>query len=224
MRAFTCLTAAWAGFAFAAAPPAEGGSERIVLQRLSGSVGYETNSGGKRTAVAGQLAIDPRDYALTSVRSMAALDLPDSSVVSIGESTRVQVGRFQRYGRLTEMRMNILEGAVHFSVQHPQGAHANYVFVTPTSEIAIRGTEGVIVVLPGETIVACVHGTPNDTLVITKDGSRMYVPIGQTVRIRAGQANRMQMARANGISGPEFSQFAGIIARNHAMRMRRLQR
>lgn len=222
-RAWTfALAAAWVATASSVAAAAD--PAPIVLERLSGSVGYLTAPLAQPVPVTGRLTIDPRDYALTQLRSMAALDLPDSSVVSIGASTRVQVGQFEDSQGGSRMSMTIYSGAVHFSVRHPQGARASYVFVTPTSEVAIRGTEGIIVVLPGETIVACVHGMPNDTLVIARDGSRMYIPVGETVRIRAMTKKRMSMVMRKGIAGPQFAQFAGIVAHNHAMRLQGLQK
>jgi hypothetical protein len=220
----TRTVASFLAWFLALSAPINAQSQAIVLQRVSGEVGYLTSLRAAPVPVVGQLAIEPRDYAQTQARSMAALNLPDSSIVSIGASTRVQVARFQQLGSTSIARMTIYDGAVHFSVRHPGGARANYVFVTPTSEIAIRGTEGIIVVLPGETIVACVHGTPNDTLVITKDGSRMYVPVGETVRIHSITSKHTTMSMHSGITGAQFAQFASIVAHNHAMRMRGLQK
>ena len=193
--------------------------DEIVLERLSGSVAYREAIGTPSIPVTGSLALPGRDYALTDVRSMAALKLPDSSVISIGETTRVKLGAFLMSPDLSQMRLTIMAGAVHFSVRHPGGARANYVFVTPTSQIAIRGTEGMIVVRPGETIIACVHGTDTDTLVTAKDGSRTFLPPGRTLSVAAMPSGQLRMVMSKGIRAAGFDQFAAIVARNHRMRM-----
>lgn len=204
--------------AFLAVERSGSASEGILLQRLSGSVGYATPSDERYVPVTGSLQLEPRDYALTKERSMAQVTLPDSSVISIGASTRVRVGAFAMAREVASMQIVIASGALHFAILHPPGGHSNYTFVTPTSQVGIRGTEGIIVVRPGETIVACVHGTANDTLVTAKDGSRVFVPVGETLRIQAMPGNRVRMFMSRGVSGPQFEQFASIVARNRAMR------
>lgn len=200
------------------------GTDEVVLQRLSGHLDYQSMAGKNRERIVGQLLVRPRGYAETQAQSMAAIDLPDSSVVSIGASSRVGLQHFYREAGISNSAMVVYDGAIHFAVQHPMGAHANYTFITPTAQIAIRGTEGVIVVMPGETVVACVHGTNNDTVVFYGRNKKMYVPLGMTVRIRGRFGSGSTMSMRRGISGPEFEQFKSIIARNHAMRMRGIRR
>jgi hypothetical protein len=200
------------------------GADGLVLQRLSGQLDYQPKPDANGEAIVGQLLVQPRGYALTRARSMAAIDLPDSSVVSIGASSRVGLGHFDRETWGSRSLMTIYDGAIHFAVKHPAGARANYTFVTPTSQVAIRGTEGIIVVRGDETIIACVHGTNNDTLVTYGRGRQMYVPVGMTVRIRGSMGTAAVMSMRHGIVGPEFDQFKAIVARNHAIRMRALKR
>jgi FecR protein len=200
------------------------GADGLVLQRISGQLDYQPKPDENREAIVGQLLVQPRGYALTRTQSMAAIDLPDSSVVSIGASSRVGLGHFERETWGSRSLMTIYDGAIHFAVKHPAGARANYTFVTPTSQVAIRGTEGIIVVRGDETIIACVHGTNNDTLVMYGRGRQMYVPVGMTVRIRGAMGTAAIMSMRRGIAGPEFDQFKAIVARNHAMRMRGLQK
>ena len=199
----------------AAGVPAAAGD--VVLKRVSGAVGYTTTPGGPTIALTSSVAIDSSDYALTQTRSMAALLLPDSSVVSIAESSKVRVGQFLVSDGIAHMIVGLMGGALHFSVRHPSGARASYVFRTPTADIAVRGTEGMIAALPGETIVACVHGSADDTLVTSRDGVHVYLPPGRTLVIRTNPKAVMMMTA--GVMGPAFQQFAGIVARNHADRM-----
>jgi len=197
---------------------AASGADGLILQRLSGVLEYQSAGTQDRQPIVGQLLVQPRGYAVTKARSMAAIDLPDSSVVSIGASSHVELRRFEREAWGSSSSMTIVDGAIHFAVKHPMGARANYVFVTPTAQIAVRGTEGVIVARADETIVACVHGTNNDTEVYY-GGRHMFIPVGMTVRIRRGLGKVSTMSMRRGISGPEFSQFNAIIARNHTLRM-----
>jgi hypothetical protein len=200
--------------------PSARSAQGVVVQRLSGQVDYQAMSGENQEPILGQLLVQPRGYTVTHARSMAAIDLPDSSVVSVGASSRVGLGFFDMLGPTPRAIMTIYDGAIHFSVRHPAGAHSNYTFVTPVAQIAIRGTEGVIVTRGDETIVACVHGTNNDTVVMYGNNRRMYIPLGVTVRIRGRMGSQAVMSMHNGVSGSEFDQFKSIIARNHAMRMR----
>jgi hypothetical protein len=208
---------------FLAAPIARGAQD-VLVQRISGQVDYQAMSGENQESIVGQVLVQPRGYTLTRARSMAAIDLPDSSVISVGASSRVGLSFFDMLGSTPHALMTIYDGAIHFSVRHPAGAHSNYTFVTPVAQIAIRGTEGVIVTRGDEAIVACVHGMDNDTVIMYGNNQRMYVPLGATVRIRGRIGSQAVMSMHRGISGSEFDQFKPIIARNHAMRMRGITR
>ena len=205
-------------------PAGAAASGPIVLQRDSGSVNYLAPRELHPLPVIGHLVIQPEDYALTELRSMASLIMPDSSVVSIGSSTKVRVGAFSVALQVSSMSISIMGGALHFSIRHPQGGRSNYLFITPTSQIAIRGTEGMIVVRPGETIVACVHGAAKDMLVTMRDGRRMHVPAGMTLMMRATGGHRLEMSMQRGVSAAEFAQFAPLVAHNHAMRAKETSR
>lgn len=196
----------------------------FVVQRISGHVAYQRSSAEHQEPIVGELLVRPRGYALTQAQSMAAIDLPDSSVVSIGASSRVGLGAFQRNALGSRESMTIYDGAVHFSVRHPKGARSNYTFVTPVSEIAVRGTEGIIVARGDETIIACVHGTTNDIHVTYGDHQKMYVPDGMTVYIHGRLGTHATMSMHPGISASEFGQFTSIMAHNHSMRMRGLEK
>ena len=200
------------------------GAEGFVVQRISGQVSYQGMAGRNGTPIIGQLLVQPRGYAVTQARSMAAIDLPDSSVVSVGASSRVGLGALDLIAGTSHEVMRIYDGAIHFSVRHPKGSHSNYVFITPVSQIAVRGTEGIIVARGDETIIACVHGSTNDIFVTYGAHQKMYVPDGMTVYIRGRVGGKATMSMRPGISGAEFGQFMPIVARNHAMRMRGLGR
>jgi hypothetical protein len=223
MKKLSCATAVCVLVLWSVVPRAFG-ADPIVLERVSGRLDYQRTVTGNRVPVTGQLTIQPHGFAYTQARSMAAVDLPDSSVVSIGASSQVGLESFDRTTPIASATIRIDAGAIHFSVRHPAGAHSNYTFITPVSEIAIRGTEGVIVTRGDETIVACVHGTNNDTLVVYGRNEKMYVPVGMTVRIRGRLGGASTMSMRRGVAGPEFDQFKTIIAHNHAMRMRGLQK
>ena len=56
-------------------------------------------------------------------------------------------------------------GTLHFTIRHPAGGRANYRFQTPTSQIAVRGTDGYIVTGPSGTDFYCVDCTAGDVTV-----------------------------------------------------------
>ena len=56
-------------------------------------------------------------------------------------------------------------GALHFNIRHPQGGQSNYRFVTATSQIAVRGTEGFLIAGANGTQVVCVSCAAGDVTV-----------------------------------------------------------
>lgn len=122
------------------------------LVRVSGTVQYQSDEAAAYTALFGRVELRDHAVAVTRDDGNAVLRLPDSSEVEIGARSRVRVGAF------STVAPNVLAvqlGAVHFVVRHPAGARSEYRFLTPTSQIAVRGTEGYLVVGPRGTDFYC---------------------------------------------------------------------
>jgi hypothetical protein len=112
--------------------------------------------------------------------------MPDSSEIDIGERTTVQIGQFNDINSGKDNTISLKNGAMHFVIRHPEGTKANYEFVTPTSQIAIRGTEGFLISNAGGTQLTIVSGTAQVTAIST--GVTIAVPAGTTGVVSASGA------------------------------------
>ena len=153
------------------------------LQRVRGSVGYKTGANGDFVAVPGQLLLPDDDYAVTRASSNGLLVLPDSSQVALGANTSIQVGKFNGATAATPTTLLLENGAIRFSVQHPTGGQANYRFSTVTSQLAVRGTVGLIQTsATNGDIISCLECGPNDAVAtIIATGQQIPLLTGQTL-------------------------------------------
>src|SRR5579884_496338 len=180
LRRIALVSAALLGITTTAPLPGNAADEK-ELQRVSGTVGYQLADDAPFNAIIGKLPLPDRAYAITEANSTAILLLPDSSEIGLGQNTKVQLAAFNdiRYGPGTQITVN--NGALKFDIRHPAGKQANYRFITPTSQIAVRGTVGLIAV------ATAANGAPTTTLACVS-GS-FTVTIGSTtVTLLAGQA------------------------------------
>ena len=180
LRRIALVSAALLGIITTAPLPGNAADEK-ELQRVSGTVGYQLADDAPFNAIIGKLPLPDRAYAITEANSTAILLLPDSSEIGLGQNTKIQLAAFNdiRYGPGTQITVN--NGALKFDIRHPAGKQANYRFITPTSQIAVRGTVGLIAV------ATAANGAPTTTLACVS-GS-FTVTIGSTtVTLLAGQA------------------------------------
>ena len=157
------------------------------LARVRGTVQYQIGPRAPYRQLYGSLDLPDDAIAVTLANSQGLLRLADSSEVDIGAKARVRVGAFNAIGSGKPNVVTLELGAVHFVIRHPVGARANYVFITPTSEIGVRGTEGYIVAGPKGTDFYCAHCDAGD--VTMRVGTRS-IPLvtGQQVIIRGSDA------------------------------------
>ena len=110
MRRLIAALLALAMLAFVA-PPATSAPYSNRLDRLKGTVGFQEGDNGKLHAIFGHEELGDQDYAVTQDRSAALLNLPDSSIVALGQNTLVQVGAFDAGvtgpGRLVDVAEDI---------------------------------------------------------------------------------------------------------------------
>jgi hypothetical protein len=126
------------------------------LQHVRGTIGWQTaeNSPDFRP-VFGKFDLPDNDFAVTRAQSAAVLALPDSSLVSLGENTNVQVGAFDDSAAGPGSQITLKGGSLRFDIKRPQGGVANYRFVTNTSAVGVRGTVGLLSFVNGITTVGC---------------------------------------------------------------------
>ena len=183
-----------------------------VLTNMKGAVSYERD-GTPHTLVpkVKQLLTDD-DVAVTQTDSRAQVTLPDSSLVTLGATTRVQLAFFNQTD-IANAKFIVYQGKTRFQVAHPQGGKANYTFQTPTTQIAVRGTEGDISV-DHDTITVNVYNssTPDGVQVTFTKGDKA----GTTVKVLAGQSlvanlvNGIIQSQVNKITQAALNEFAEL--------------
>jgi hypothetical protein len=183
-----------------------------VLTNMKGAVSYE-RAGTPHSLVpkVKQLLVDD-DTAVTQTDSLAQVTLPDSSIVTLGAVTRVQLAFFNQ-SDIATAKFIVYQGKTRFQVAHPQGGKANYTFVTPTTQIAVRGTEGDIAV-DGDNLTVNVYNSsdPNGVLVTYTKGDK----IGVAVKVLPGQSlvanlvNGIIQSQVNKLTQAAMDQFAEL--------------
>ena len=162
---------------------AAGGSKQ--LQRVRGTVGYSTDKDAADfKTVFGKLDLPDNDYAVTKAQSAAVLAMPDSSLISLGENTSVRVGAFDSASASPGSTITVDGGALRFEIKRPEGGVANYKFVTPTSQVAVRGTIGLLAFVNGVTTVGCV-ACAADSVAVTVGSQTLTLVTGQFLTVSA---------------------------------------
>lgn len=158
------------------------------LQRVRGTVGYSTAADGADfKTVFGKLDLPDDDYAVTKAQSAAVIAMPDSSLISLGENTSVQVGAFDAASASPGSTIKVNGGALRFDIRRPEGGVANYRFTTPTSQVAVRGTVGLLAFANGITTVGCVVCAA-DSVAVTVGSQTLTLVTGQFLAISAAGA------------------------------------
>ncbi|MBV8602077.1 MAG: FecR domain-containing protein [Candidatus Eremiobacteraeota bacterium] len=173
------VAAAALALLFVAIPAGVRAADDKVLANVKGSVSYE--KGGKATPLAldSTIALADKDVAVTGSASLGRVQLPDSSIVTLASMTRVELSFFNR-SDIASAQFVVYQGKTRFKVEHPQGAKANYTFVTPTSTISVRGTEGDIAV-DDQSLTVNVYSAAEPVSVTFKDGQVKVVAAGQSL-------------------------------------------
>jgi hypothetical protein len=170
-----------------------------VLKAVRGTVGYQTSASGPFTRVIGRFSI-PDDYlAVTQDASNALLQLPDSSEVALGAGTVLQVGAFNAPTSSTPTTITLNNGTFRFNVRHPSGGQSNYIFRTPSSQIAVRGTIGLISSGPQGDQITCLACDAND-VTVTTGGQQFALLTGQTLTVSAAAAGVVAATTATMLS------------------------
>ncbi|MBC5816110.1 MAG: FecR domain-containing protein, partial [Candidatus Eremiobacteraeota bacterium] len=190
-------------------PLASSAATDKTLERVKGAVSYDMGD-NKPHAISGQLVLPDNAFAVTDNGALARLQLPDSSTIEIGQHTRVQVGAFSpaESGKLNYITLN--NGAIKFNIHRPAGGKSNYQFVTPTSQIAVRGTAAFLAAGPQGTMVSCIACAAGDVTVTTGSTTTALVT-GQTLTVSAsgGVVTGSSVASNAGVNNPEFNQING---------------
>jgi hypothetical protein len=158
---------------FAACAPLRAASDHDkALQRVRGNVAFQLTPSAQVESMFGRIALPDDAAAITLAQSRAQLILADSSTIDIGEKTRVRLGSFNALDTGNPNVVTLELGVLHFTIRHPAGGRANYRFQTPTSQIAVRGTEGYLVTGPSGTDFYCADCKSGDVTITV--GTRSF--------------------------------------------------
>lgn len=177
------------------------------LQNMKGAVSYQLSTTAAEQSVAPHASVVLQDnaFAITGAQSLGGIELPDSSTVLLGSSTKVQIASFNQTD-IANAKFVVVNGRVRFKVVHPQGARANYTFQTPTAQIAVRGTVGDIDVQPTSLQVNVYElGDPSLPVQVTLTNGQIFtLHAGQSLFVHfgilygpQGQANVAQVGRSS---------------------------
>jgi hypothetical protein len=180
-----------------------------VLTRIKGTVAIHRNGTTGFKPVAGSLGVRDESIARTGKKSAATIALADSSEIDLGETTQVRVGSFDRDAEVAGHTIGIDGGALKFTIRHPADGRANYRFVTPTAQIAVRGTSGILIVTPSKTTLICLD-CGSDDLVATHDGTDESLATGEVMQI-VGLPGSQSVVKLplKGFVDPALVQFLG---------------
>jgi hypothetical protein len=155
------------------------------LQHVRGTIGYQVAAAGTDfKQVFGKLDLPDDAYAVTRAQSAAVLAMPDSSLISLGENTNVQVGAFNAATAAPGSAITLNGGALRFDIRRPQGGVANYRFTTTTSAVGVRGTIGLLSFVNGVTTVGCLQCAA-DSVTVTAGGQTVTLLTGQFLTVSA---------------------------------------
>jgi hypothetical protein len=182
-----------------------------TLQNVKGSVTYGADPTPKTTlAVHGNTTLNNNDYAATGANSLATITLPDSSQVEMASNSSVQMQSFNNIANVNTAKF-VVVGKMRFTVNHPNGAKADYTFSTATGQIAVRGTIGDIAANPSGLQVN-VYALSNPALpvqVTLVNGQVFTLAAGQSLVATAAAAGAVT-ASVTGVSQSMFTPFSEL--------------
>ncbi len=171
-----------AAIVFTLVPDSTGAAGEKQIRRVRGTIGYQTAAMAGFAPVFGRMDLPDDAFAITQAKSTAELVMPDSSIVALGENTHVQVGAFDNAANGPGATLIVNNGALRFDVRRPVGGRANYRFVTATSQIAVRGTIGLLSFVGGNTTVTCVVCAA-DSVSVTVGTQTFTLATGQVLTV-----------------------------------------
>ena len=178
-----------------------------VLQNVKGVVRYETGgTAAHDVAPKAMVAVGDHDIVSTGTVSLGSLTMPDSSVILLGQQTRVEVSGFRASDVENSATFVVYDGKTRFDVHHPSGAKANYIFKTPVGEIGVRGTYGDISVDPQDGMRLNVYTASAPVTLDTIYGEHFSLKGGEKVWVR--WQNGKLVGRQTVLSKAEVDRFA----------------
>jgi hypothetical protein len=164
-----------------------GAAEETQLRAVRGTVGYQAAKDAPFARVFGSFLLQNDQFAVTRGGSNALLVLTDSSEVALGENTDIQVGQITQVSATEPTAITLVAGAMRFAIRHPAGGQSNYRFFTSTSQIAVRGTIGMLSTGPDGDVVSCLDCAPGD-VTVSAGGNTFPLVTGQSAVVTTAGA------------------------------------
>lgn len=180
------------------------------LENLLGTVTFTHGASTSPLAAKASIVLADKDFAQTGDKSRGAVTLPDSSVVTVGSNTKVQMAFFNQ-AEIATAKFIVYNGQTRFAVHHPQGAKSNYTFATPSASIAVRGTEGDIGVSADELQVNVYEVCdPELPVVVTTKGGQKFTVHAKEALV-AQIVNGVVKAKVEELTAELMNRFTGDI-------------
>ena len=188
--------AVFASLVMVAVPFPVGSSSDMTLQRLAGTVGYQSSTSSTITPVAISQAFANDAYASTQSQSVAVLDFPDDSHITLGGSSVIQVHALMSKRRHPRKHQDpiIWEGSMvrlpsdasvlRFDIHQPYDGNETYIVSTRFARIAIRGTVALLADNLSGDVLTCLDCGAGD-VVADVGGNDFALINGETLRIHA---------------------------------------
>ena len=152
------------------------------LQRVRGPVSYAKDLNGPKNTVVTSLELPDDAFAITGPAAVAIVRLKDSSEITLGENTKVQVGAFSPAESGKENVITLAGGKMRFDIRRPPGGKSNYTFSTATSQISVRGTSGLLETGADGDTIGCITCEAGD-LTVTTGGKQYALITGQVLKV-----------------------------------------
>jgi hypothetical protein len=173
-----------------------GSSSDMTLQRLAGTVGYQSSTSSIITPVAISQTFENDAYASTQTQSVAVLDFPDDSHVTLGGSSVIQVHAL--ISKIKHPRKHqepiVWEGSMirlpsdgsvlRFDIHQPYDGDETYIVSTRFARIAIRGTVALLSDNLSGDVLTCLDCGAGD-VVAEVGGNDFALLNGETLRIHS---------------------------------------
>jgi hypothetical protein len=152
LRSWLVAGAAWLALAWAGSAAA---AEAIIGSVLGVRGDVYAEAGNERRPLAPNAAVRLGDTIVCG-QGKAKIALNDGTVLSIGENSRMRLADHAGVAGGAKTRVNLISGVVRFGVTFTRGGA--FEVETETAIAAVRGTDWVMDVTPGQTAVAVVAG------------------------------------------------------------------
>lgn len=160
----------------------------IVVDQVDGEVDVKQGSTDWISATPG-MKLSPGDQISTGFDSKLILKFEDNSVVTVKPLTQLTIDRFFKDQAAVHTDLAVKIGTVRAKVNRTGDLASDFVVITPTSVVSVRGTEEEIHVAEKSTDVDVIHG-------IVRGESEQ----GQPTNISQGQA--AQFVEGEQLVGP----------------------